>query len=66
MSISELLQIVAVISALTLALFLLLNSFWRQIKAAVRGCLRPRYLKSQGVRRRLSITTVKSESDESA
>jgi cellulose biosynthesis operon protein BcsF/YhjT len=61
---SELLQIIAVGSALTLALAFLLNSFWRQIKGTLQGWLRPRYLKSQGVRRRLSVTPVKSESDE--
>lgn len=65
MRLSELLQIIAISSALTLALFLLLSSFWRQIKSTLRGCLRPRYLKQKGVRRRLSAASAKRESNES-
>ncbi|MCY1393904.1 celllulose biosynthesis operon protein BcsF/YhjT [compost metagenome] len=52
MNFTELLQVVAVSSFLTLALVLLLCSLWRRMKAGSRRLLPPRYLQSKGVRRR--------------
>ena len=66
MSTSDLLQVIALSSVLTLALVVFFKSFWRLLTALLRGCLRPRYLKSKGLRRRVSATTVKGESDEPA
>jgi len=57
MNFSELLQVAAISSFLTLALILLLGSSWRWIKSASHRLLPPRYLKSRGVRTRSSVDT---------
>jgi cellulose biosynthesis operon protein BcsF/YhjT len=55
MNFSELLQVVAVSSFLTLALVLLLGSILRRLKAGSRRVLPPRYLQSRGVRKRAPL-----------
>ncbi|MCY1393714.1 hypothetical protein D3C76_1743470 [compost metagenome] len=55
MNFTELLQVAAVSSFLTLALVLLLGSLWRRIRSGSRRLLAPRYLKSKGVRKRADL-----------
>lgn len=55
MNFSQLLQVVAVSSVLTLALVLLLVNLWRRIKSGSHRILPLRYLKSKGVRRRSPV-----------
>lgn len=66
MSTSDLLQVIALSSVLTLALVVFFRSFSRSLTTLLRSCLRPRYLKSKGLRRRMSATTAKGEPDEPA
>lgn len=54
MSYSELLQVIAASSLLTLASTLLLRGFWRQGRAWLQCFLPPRYLKSRRAPRRAS------------
>ncbi|WP_030130657.1 cellulose biosynthesis protein BcsF [Pseudomonas sp. QTF5] len=61
---SELLQVIAASSLLTLALALLLSRFSQRIRHGLERYLRPRYLKSRGVRRRTTPQPAQSEPHE--
>ena len=61
---SELLQVIAASSLLTLALALLLSRFSQRIRRELERYLRPRYLKSRGVRRRTTSQPAQSEPHE--
>lgn len=61
MTYSDLLQVIAASSLLTLTMALFISRFSQRIKHELERYAAPRYLKSRGVRRRKPQPTVSSE-----